>query len=390
MKLWFKIFLTVFFLASGVLLARTIISMRQPAPYKPEEEVKAVVEVQKVQLENLTLAIPSQGAVEATNETQAAAEVAGKIIRISPSFVAGGNFKKDDVLLEIDPSDYQTAVVQAEVALAEAKLAITLEEARVEQTKRDVSRLNGGEKLSDLALRKPQIEAAQARIRSAEANLTRARRDLDRTRYHAPYNGRIRKKLADLGSYVGPGTPLVQLYATDVYEVRLPLSLADYQFINLADKPEVKFILKTPQAIHQWTGRLVRSEGAVDPASRSIYLIAQISQEEAERNRAHPLLPGLFIEGEIVGREQPQIARISRKAFVSATRVLVVTPDHKLTFRDVEILRSERDNVLVSKGLQTGELVCITALATAIEGMPVEILPPKTAGGDGSQANTRE
>lgn len=384
MKFIPQLILTILLLVGGVALAAKIISMRQPAPYKPEEELRAVVEVHRVELQTLPLKVLSQGTVEATNDTQAAAEVAGKIIRISPNFVAGGNFKKDEVLLEIDPSDYQTAVTQAEVALAESKLAITLEQARVEQTKRDVSRLNGGETLSDLALRKPQIEAAQARIRSAEATLTRARRDLDRTQYRAPYNGRVRKKLADLGSYVGPGTPLVQLYATDMYEVRLPLSLADYQFLDLESKPEVILNVKTAQNTHKWTGKIVRTEGAVDPASRSIYVVAQIAREEAERSRENALLPGLFVEGEIVGREQKEVARISRKAFVSSNRVILVTPDNKLTFRDVEILRSERDHVLVNKGLKTGENVCVTALAAAIEGMPVEILPPKSAEANGT------
>ena len=65
-----------------------------------------------------------------------------------------------------------------------------------------------------------------------EAGLEKAERDLARTKIKAPYDGRVRSTATDLGSYVTIGTPLAELFGTEILEVRLPVSQGDYGFLD--------------------------------------------------------------------------------------------------------------------------------------------------------------
>jgi hypothetical protein len=87
-----------------------------------------------------------------------------------------------------------------------------------------------------------------------------------------------------------------------------------------------------------------------------------------------PLAVGLFVRGVIEGREVKDATVLPRSALRDAVHVFVVGPDDRLTFRSIEVLRAERDRVVVGAGLASGERVLISPLPGAIEGMSVRVL----------------
>lgn len=354
-------------LLAGIFLFVFLSGLRStPLPTNPPRPVPEVETITARQ-GDLVVEIPAQGVIEPVTVTRASAEVEGVVIAVSPDFEAGASFKKGEVLLEIDPSDYESAVAQAEAAVADAKLQLADEEMRALQAERDWKRLAApGQKPSDLVLRVPHLEAAKARVKASVAAHERAKKDLERTKLRAPYDGRIRSKLADLGTRVGKGEPLAEFYATSVLEVRLPVPRQDAAFL----KGEGETLeLRENGGTRTWTATVDRTEGEIRRDDRTIVIVARITGD-----KENAPLPGQFIETAIPGRVVPGIFRVPRRAFASSDRVLVVAPDQTLTTRPVKILRTEREDVLVSSGLEDGEQLCVTALAAVIEGMEVKVV----------------
>lgn len=355
-------------LLGGILLFVALAGLKStPLPSNPPRPVQEV-ETITARKADLAVEIPAQGVVEPVMVTRAAAEVEGVILAVSPAFEVGGEFKKGDVLLELDPSDYEALAAQAEATVADAKLQLADEEMRARQAERDWNRLaTPGQQPSDLVRRLPQLEAAKARLKAAEASLGRAKKDLERTQLRAPYDGRIRAKLADLGSHVGKGAPLAEFYATGHLEVRLPVPRQDAAFFEVAGQ---ELQLREPGGRGRtWKATLDRTEGEIRRDDRTLVVVARIDGKAAGAP-----LPGQFVETGIPGRVVPGVVRVPRRAFVTSDHVVVVGGGHTVTTRPVTILRTERDDVLVSSGIEDGEQLCVTALAAVIEGMEVKVV----------------
>jgi multidrug efflux pump subunit AcrA (membrane-fusion protein) len=111
----------------------------------------------------------------------------------------------------------------------------------------------------------------------------------------------------------------------------------------------------------------VRAEAEIDTSSRMVQLVAQVKSSEMSQE----LSVGLFVTAEISGLAVDNIISLPRSAMRNDDNVLVVDADNRLRFRRVQALRHYKDMVLVSDGLEAGELVCLSAVQTAIDGMVV-------------------
>lgn len=363
----------VFVILGGAAVAQVFIKLKQEQPKTEVRRPVPAVEVVAVNRGDAPVRLTSQGIVEAETETRAAAEVAGRVVWVSSNFKAGGEFNAGDELVRLEDADYKAALAAAKAAEAEARMALELEQARVDQAIRDWNKLAAGTKPeSALATRQPQLTAAQAAVASAAASVEKAQRDLDRTVLKAPYTGRIRHKQTDIGTFVTPGTPLADLFSTERYEIRLPVSVDDFTLLPTAPTTPVTLTTEAGGQTLTFSGKVVRHEGEVDRQSRSLYLVAQITA------KPHPLLaPGLFLRASIQGVTLPQVARLPRLCLHGQDRVWIIDADQRLRSRKVKAVRLEEKDVLISDGLQDAENVLATVLQVTTEGMTVSPLPPK-------------
>ncbi len=353
------------------------------AKFKPEaqkierERLLPGVEVMTVQPADVTLTLPSQGLVQAMRSTVLAAEVGGRVAKVSPRFKTGERFTEGEILVEIEESDYRSAMVQAESAVAEARAALVQEQARAEQAVRDWNKLAPGQPPSELAARKPQLQSAEARVRATEDALERARRDLERTRIRVPFAGRLRATHTEVGSFLTPGARVADFDSTGRYEIRLPMSLDDYAFLEADSDAPVALSATIGGRDQRWQGRLVRTEGEVERSSRSVHLVAEIAEDKEPQNEF--LKPGLFLRAEVAGRTLKGVFEIPRRALLDANRLLVVDAEDRLSVRTVRVLRGGRDTVLIDDGLKPGERVCLTRLPAPINGMQVRVVDAPSA-----------
>lgn len=383
MKFALKFLLPVLILLAAALGAYGIfVSRPEPETRRPVVSPPLVRTVTVVR-EDVPLLVRSQGTVSPRVESQLVPEVAGRVLEVAGSFVPGGFFETGDVLVTIDPYDYRQAIVEARAMVAQAKLRLAREEAEAEVARREWRELGTEEEPTPLTLREPQVEDARAALAAAEAALERAERNLDRTRIRAPYAGRVRSKRVDVGQYVTPGVSVATVYSVDAAEVRLPLPDDELAYLDLpldyrgggtsGSNPKVLLRAEYGGRVHEWKGSIVRTEGEIDPKSRMVHVVASVPDPYREVPGRPPLAVGMFVQAEIRGRTARDVAVLPRAAMRSDGRVWVVDGEDRLRFRDVTVLRADREVVLIADGLQDGERVCLSPMEAATDGMQVRI-----------------
>lgn len=384
---FFKFMLPLILIIGSVLVvvALVIWQKSQNAERKPDTEKAVLVEIIKAEVVSLNFSVNSQGTVRPRTETTLVSEVSGKIVSVAPEFVAGGFFHQGEVLLQIDPSDYETGLMRAEAALASREAKLADETARSEQAMKDWLNMGKQGQPSELVLRKPQLADAQANVSAAEADVQKARRDLERTQITVPYDGLVRQKAVDIGQYVTLGTRLGVTFAIDTAEVRLPLTNNDLNYLDLPSETEVKSKNKTyppvtlsvenGDATHQWQARIIRTEGVVDETSRVIYAVAQVVDPYGVLGQSHQqeLKIGTFVNAEIQGLPADDVVVLPRYVLRADNTILTANADNKLEILPVTVLRAEPMKVYLSKGIAGGTRVVITTLDAPVPGTRLAI-----------------
>ena len=403
MKKFFKFILPLILIVGSifVVVALVVFQKSQTAERKDETEKAVLVDTIEAEVVSLNFTINSQGSVRPRTESTLVAEVSGKIVSVAPDFVAGGFFREGDVLLQIDPSDYQAGLKRAEAALASRKAKLADETARSEQALKDWNNMGKTGQPSDLGLRKPQMADAKANVSAAEADVQKARRDLERTQITVPYDGLVRQKAVDIGQYVTPGTRLGVTFAVDTAEVRLPLTHNDLKYLDLPSETEVKTADKSfPPVtlsaeyggdIRQWQARIIRTEGVVDETSRVVYAVAQVIDPYGVLGKSHQqeLKIGTFVNAEIQGLPADNVVVLPRYVLRADHTVLAVNDDNELEILPVTVLRAEPKKVYLSTGIKGGTKVVITTLDAPVPGTRLAIrgeqVPATTEPPDGDE-----
>ena len=396
MKRILKTLLPVIVIVGALFLSWMILKAKPEAESRRPPPAIMRVEILTARKTEFVINIRSQGTVQARTESTLASEVSGRIIRVAPAFRAGGFFEKDDVLLQIDPRDYETAIVVAEAALAQANLRLSEEEARSEQALRDWERIGGDDAPSALALRQPQMAEAAASARAAEARLEEARRDLERTAIQAPFAGRVLEHRVDLGQSVNTNTILARVYSVDFAEVRLPLSERQLDHIHLPELyrgdqventtgPKVVLQGGLGRAQFEWEGRIVRTEGAVDQRSRQLFIVAQVADPYGRLLPGRPPLKvGMFVRATIEGDTLNDVFVLPRRALRENRLLLIANPEDQLERREIDIVWRNQDMIVVRDGIEPGERIITTQLAYAVEGMKISTGDGKRKGPGGA------
>ena len=353
-------------LAAAVAAVIVMSSMRPQPPRKERVVLDPLVEVMVLEAMTEQFEVRSQGTVIPRTETVLSAEVSGTVTWISPKFVAGGVFDEGEVLLRIDPTNYDVAVKQAEALVKQRQIEF-----------------DGAAKLRSQGYRaEAEYASAAAALASAEAELVRARRNLERTYIRLPYEGLVRAKETDLGQFVNPGSRLGITFATDHAEVRLPLTDADLAFIDLPDASDMSAAAEivgppvTLSAIQkgrpsEWEARIVRTEGVVDEKSRVTYAVARIEDPYGLHHDGKQLPIGTFVSATIEGTMAENIIRIPRAVVRGSDKVIFVDDENRIEVRTVDIARADANFVFVRGGASPGDRIVLTALESPIDGMVV-------------------
>jgi RND family efflux transporter MFP subunit len=372
-------------LAGASAITAALYFTRPPAEIAVPEESVVTVDVAEVVKQNVRIEVQAQGTVTPVQETTILAEVKGRIIEVAEAFHVGGFVSRGDVLLRIDPRDYQTSLLHAQAALESAESLLVQEKGRAQVALREWEKLPKNsqrtEEAKDLYLRKPQLEEADANLLAAQADLNTARDNLERTIIRAPYDALIRQKQTDLGQFVGAGTPLADIFSVETAEVRLPIPQSKLDYLELPglegyeNGSAIDLYTDVSGDIKHWSARLHRTEGVFDERSRVLFTVARIDDPYGLRHPDRlPLRVGTFVNANIEGRELNDVVVLPRYILRAGGYVWVVDESMHLRNRKVTSLRTGGDQIYISAGLADGDLVSLTSLDASFAGVKAEIM----------------
>ena len=379
MKKLLKKYLPLWIIIGSLLIATMMISARPRAVSNIQKFVPPAVETQVVIPQQYQVKIESQGTVTPRTEIQLMTEISGKIQKVSSQLQTGAKFEKDDPLIFLEKRDFELSLIAAESSLSQARVNYEREKAESELAGKEWKKINGG-KASDLTLRKPQLLQAKAILAAAEAVYEQAERNLDRTIIRAPFKGRVRKKMVDVGMVVSPSIAIAQIYATDYVEISLPIAEQDLAFLGIpldgsvikkSSQPYVELFTDFGGQQLSWSGTIIRSSAEIDSKTRMLSVIAQVSDPYRKTSNTLPLKVGIFVKAAIKGKTFNDIIKIPRFT-VRDNKVWVVNQEGLLDQKQVKILRYEDDSALVIEGLNVSDSVLLTRLAVLVKCMKLK------------------
>jgi len=407
-----KAFVPLLILVAGVLIVGIVVATRPSVEAGPARVNAPLVSVIEVQPRDLRFSVHTQGTVVPRTESDLIPQVSGEVIWVSPRLVSGGFFEAGDPLLRIDPSDHRVELEAARAVVARTKSEFSRAETEIERQRSLADQGVASQARIDDA--EEAFQVAEAELREHTAKLARAERDLDRTEIRAPYQGRVRSERVDVGQFASRGVSIATLYATDYAEVRLPLPDRELFYLDISFNlsgdqaasdgdptkmnpgPEVQLRAEFAGEPRTWIGHIVRTEGEIDAKSRMVHLVARVEDPygRGETTGSVPLAVGLFVEAEIQGRSVANVFVLPRTALrtdAGTDLVYVVDAGDRLRFKAVEVLRAERENVVIGGGLLPGDRVCVSPMAAAVDGMAVRaVLAAETEGRLGQQQQSSE
>jgi len=393
----------------GVILGATaiVVGMHalKPKPEKEEKEkVSLVVRTAPAQSKEQIVSSTFQGLVRAKTNIELVTQVTGKVTSVSEKFVEGGHFEAGETLLQIDDADYLVALKSAQASVASAEVDLDIERAAAETNAREWQELQNKplEQANPLRLNKPQVSRAVARLDAAKAELAAAKLNYDRTKISAPFAGRIMTKTAELGQFMARGASVGRVFATDVMEVRIPMTdiqvnelglTLGYSSSSLSDQP-AKFtqnmdkqlnqhsaIAATVSAVfgierHTWLGYLKSVDASIDDQTRLIYATILVDKPFAkDALRPMPLAPGLFVDVALASPTKLRGIEIPRTALRNGNQVYVFD-EEKLRLQPVKVVYTSEEVVMLDDSVHTqlsdGDQVIISSVPGAYDGMPVK------------------
>jgi RND family efflux transporter MFP subunit len=354
---------------------------QEPPPVKKSIRTR----VAELHTQDYPIVIRKNGIIQAHNQVLLSAEVSGQVIKISPQFEVGTYFQTGDVLVEIDNRDYTNAVAMAEAQYDGAKAGLDLADLDLSRQEKLVRRNAASvAELNQAVAAKAQAEAT---LDSAETAVKQAKRNLERTKIRAPFNGRVRQRDLGLGQSVGAGAPLGVVFAVDFAEVRLPIAGPELQYLELpelaGDRP-VDVELRdgiNPDNKAVWKARIVRTEGTLDENSLELFAIARIDDPFGLKSGDPPLRIGQPVIGSITGKMLENVIAIPRTSVRQMDQVyLIDNQELTVSSKTIDPVWSDEDVILIrDPSVANGTFVATTRIVYAPDGAKVELIPDSEA-----------
>jgi RND family efflux transporter MFP subunit len=377
---------------AGIAVLVGLVKLRKPPARSRPVELPPLVEVQPVTVEDVRMVVRGYGTVKPKVKVEVVPQVAGRVVHVHDEFLPGGFIEAGSSLLKIDPRDYELAVRQARAAVAEAEVRLETEQAEAEVARREWVELHGqAEPSSPLVLRRPQVQQAEAKLLSTRAVLAKAELDLERTDISLPLDVFVTEQAVDLGQFVSTGQRVGGAYGTEVMEIEVPLEDRELAWFDVGSggiwgnpgagsgrASEAIVTARLAGDTYSWRGSVTRTAARIDDTTRLIPVVVEVA-DPFDNSEGRPfLLPGTFVEVAIEGRLARNIIAVPRAAVRGRDRVWVCL-DGQLHISRIDIIRHDKDLVYVTGGLADGDMIVLSSLDAATDGMAVR---PAGEGGE--------
>ena len=377
-------------LAGGAAAVAVLFASAPQVKRTSEVKPPPLVAVVQAQRGTFSRVVQAYGSVMPAREVEIHPEVSGRVIEVHPSLEPGGIIPAGEMLLKIDPEEYELALSQAQGALAEAEAALEVEKGRQLVAKREWDLfgkdMQNAELGESLALREPQLRQAEARIASQLSLVKQAELELKRTRITAPFDVLVLSEQVDVGQIVSPGSSVASLAGADRFwiQVSLPIDRLSAVLEAAGQGHDTVHIFSDVEGSGDTgvPGRVVRHLGQVDPESRMSQLLLEVIDpldlEPHEATRA-PLALNTYVRADLDAGTLEDTLSIPRRGLRENGEVWVVDSENRLQVRAAEILWRQGEVLAIANGIRPGDRVVISPLDDLIPGMEVRVTEDDTA-----------
>jgi RND family efflux transporter MFP subunit len=223
------------------------------------------------------------------------------------------------------------------------------------------------------------LESARLALKAAQSSLKKAQLDLTRTTLRAPFNAMVVTESVDPGQLINPQTSVARLVGTDNYHVQVsvPVSALRSARVPTADEPgsQAKIIQRVGQETIERPGEVIRQLPDLDPGGAMARVLLNIENPLGQRGDL-PLLLGSFVDVSIGAQPIDNAIRLPRLALRNGRNVYVMNDDNLLEIREVQIVWTEPDAVLVTGGLGPEERVVTSRISTPVPNMLLRTAQP--------------
>jgi len=348
---------------------------RKPPP------TELAVQVRKLNPASHQIFIPVMGTVIPAVQIDLKARVAGEVIWTNPEFVEGGIIPRRDVILKIDPKDYELALIREKAGLETAVYEYKIEQGRQEIAqvewellglKEDAAQLD-----QELALRQPHLREKEVKLEAAKARVERSQLDLDRTMIRAPFNAIVRSVEVDMGGQASTQTTLATLVGTDAYRIQAAIPVDQLRWIrtpNSAGDEGSQVVIHTGTGVIR-RGKVHKLLSDLEPSGRLARVLIDVNDPldlGRSRGERRPLLLGELVRLEIEGKILQDVFVIPRTALRDGVKIWSVDDQDRLKILEVDVIWQDLENVLV-KELDAGLNLVVSDIPAPVVGMKVKI-----------------
>lgn len=335
---------------------------------QPEETTVAVkprpVTVDVVQSRDLPVVVSAVGRLIPNREVVLSAEVSGIVQAYEADM--GDAAAAGQMLVKLEPRDYELALREAEATLLSARAR----RAAAQNAFKRAEELLPDRVITQEVYEKVEAEyiAAQAAVSQAEAMVDIRRRNLEKTVIEAPFEGLVIRRMVELGQNINIGDPVVAMADMQTMRVKIYLNEQDYVYLDAEDSVAVRV-----EAFRErrFPGRVDRIGVKADPQTNTFEIEVLVANPDLA------LKAGLTATVRIVVDEIPQAVMVPQDCILfreNRKEVFVVTDAGEAAVREVTLGRVEGSSVRILEGLQPGDRLVTSGAQYLKDGDPVTIV----------------
>ena len=382
--------LPIALLIAGIATAVTL--MLTAPETTPEEKTSATKIVQVIEVEPHTakISVAAFGTVIPAREIEIQPEVGGRVISHHEALVPGGRIAAGEVIVTIDPADYDLALAERRANLKEAEFELAVEKGRQVVAQREWGLLERDLEESEvnrsLVLREPHLARAEATVAKANNAISKAELDLSRTQLSAPFNAMVLDESVEVGQLIEPGKTIATLVGTDTFWIQVSLPVEDLRWIRIpggevatGEGAAASVTLDTGESetVFTWDGSVERLLGDLETSGRMARVLVSVSDPLAGAAGATglPLLLGSYVRVDIDAGELDEVIAVPRTALRDGERLWTVDAADKLRIHETELRWATGETLLVSNTIPPGQRLIVSGLRAALPGMDVDPQP---------------
>ena len=397
-------------IGAGVAIAQQLIASAPVPERKPTELQRTPVEVVAVQSGATRVSVSGMGTVVPARRVELFAEVGGRVRAQFDGLREGAYVARGTRLVRVDARDYKYAVDTARASVAQARARLEDERNRKEVAERDwellgksLGSIDAGSappsdpampapdseepdfKAGDMARRVPQIQSAEANLRSVRSQLAQAELQVGRTNLVAPFDAVVTRKNVEPGQLVGPTTSLATLVGTKEFYIKVAVPVGSLGSIAIPGTntsaptgARARVLQQAGDEVVERSGHVMFLLGELAQEGRMAQLVVAVDDpfelKLPPEQRKLPLLLGSYVRVEIEGEELADVVELPRSALRENDTVWLVDDEQQLEIRPITVRWRAREHVFINEGLRPGDRVVTSRLAVPLNKMPVRVV----------------